>query len=55
MPRAFVLLLLLALPGTVGAQAWNDAQVSQLVRRAILLRETPSTDTALRQYKSRAH
>lgn len=55
MPRAFILLFLLVLPGPLAAQTWNDAQVGELVRRAILLRETPIADTALRQYKSRAH
>ena len=55
MPRAFILLLLLVLPGPLAAQTWNDAQAGELVRRAILLRETPSADTALKQYRSRAH
>jgi hypothetical protein len=55
MPRAFILLFLLVLPGPLAAQTWNDAQAGELVRRAILLRETPIADTALRHYKSRAH
>jgi hypothetical protein len=55
MSRAFALLLLMILPGSLGAQTWNDAQVGQLVRRAIVLREVPFSDTTLNQYKSRAH
>ena len=55
MPRAFILLFLLVLPGPLAAQTWNDAQAGALVRRAILLRETPIADTALRHYRSRAH
>lgn len=55
MPRAFILLCLLVLPGPLGAQTWNDAQAGDLVRRAILRRETPVADTTLRQYTSRAH
>ena len=56
MSRAFAtLLLLLLLPGRLPAQTWNDPQVGQLIRRAILLRETPSTDTALRSYRAAAH
>lgn len=55
MRRACVLLLVLAAPGRLAAQAWNDSEVGQLIRRAILLRETPSADTALRSYQSHAH
>ena len=55
MLRAFILLFLLVLPGPLAAQTWNDAQAGELVRRAILLRETPIADTALQQYQSRAH
>ena len=43
------------MPGALSAQTWNEPQVGQLVRRAILLRESPFSDTLLRQYKSRAH
>lgn len=55
MPRAFVALLLLLLPVPVAAQQWNEPQVRQLIRRAILLRETPSSDTTLRSYRSLGH
>lgn len=55
MTRAFFAFLLLLLPGRLAAQAWNDAPVRQLVRRAILLRETPATDSTLGHYRSRAH
>ena len=55
MPRASVVLLLLLLPAPASGQAWNDPPVRQLIRRAILLRETPSTDTILRSYRSQAH
>jgi hypothetical protein len=51
---AFVFLLLL-LPGRLAAQSWNDAEVGRLIRRAILLRETPASDTALRAYRTHAH
>lgn len=54
MKRALLAWFLL-LPGPLAGQAWNDAAVRQLVRRAILLRETPATDTTLRSYRSRAH
>ncbi|MGQ0703400.1 MAG: hypothetical protein ACT4PM_09755 [Gemmatimonadales bacterium] len=37
------------------AQSWNDREVGQLIHRAILVRETPSTDTSLTTYRSRAH
>jgi hypothetical protein len=55
MRRAFVTLLILLLPERLAAQSWNDPQVGQLIRRAILLRETPATDTALRSYRNQAH
>ena len=55
MARAFVALLLLLLPGPLAGQSWNDPQVNQLIRRAILLRESPPSDTLLRSYRSRAH
>jgi hypothetical protein len=55
MPRAFLTLLWLLLPGPLASQSWNDAQVGPLIRRAILLRETPANDTALRHYRSHAH
>lgn len=54
MLRAVATLLLL-LPGRLAAQTWNDPQVGQLIRRAILLRETPSSDTALRSYRAAGH
>ena len=54
--RAILSGLVLLLPGSrLTAQSWNDREVAQLVRRAILLRETPSTDTTLVSYRSRAH
>ncbi len=55
MRRALLALLLLLPPGPLAAQAWNDAQVRQLIRRAILLRETPTADSTLLHYRSRAH
>ncbi len=55
MARAFVALLLLLLPESLAGQTWNDPQVNQLIRRAILLRESPPSDTLLRSYRSRAH
>ncbi len=55
MARAFVALLLLLLPESLAGQSWNDPQVNQLIRRAILLRESPPSDTLLRSYRSRAH
>ncbi|HEU5219160.1 MAG TPA: hypothetical protein VFU23_10905 [Gemmatimonadales bacterium] len=55
MARAFALLLLLLLPESLAGQSWNDPQVHQLIRRAILLRESPPSDTLLRSYRSRAH
>lgn len=48
-------MLLLLLPGWLPAQTWNDAPVRQLIRRAILLRETPVSDSTLAHYRSRAH
>jgi hypothetical protein len=55
MARALVALLLLFLPESLAGQTWNDPQVNQLIRRAILLRESPPSDTLLRSYRSRAH
>ncbi len=55
MIRAFVALLLLLLPGPLAGQSWNDPQVNQLIRRGILLRESPPSDSLLRSYRSRAH
>ena len=55
MRRVLVTLLILNLPGRLAAQTWNDPQVGQLVRRAILLRETPASDTSLRSYRNHAH
>jgi hypothetical protein len=55
MRRPFLALLLLLLPGQLAGQTWNDAEVRQLIRRAILLRETPTADSTLRHYRSRAH
>jgi hypothetical protein len=54
MSRSWLALLAL-LPLELAAQAWNDPQAAQLVRRAILLRETPTADSSLRSYSSRAH
>lgn len=54
MPRTLAILLLL-LPAAASAQEWNAPDARQLVRRAILLRESPTQDTALRSYRSRAH
>jgi hypothetical protein len=54
MPRTLPILLLL-LPAAASAQEWNAPDARQLVRRAILLRESPTQDTALRSYRSRAH
>ncbi len=48
-------LLLAVLPGAVAAQNWNDAEVAQLIRRAILVREASSPDSGLVSYQSRAH
>jgi len=55
MHRAFVTLLVLLLPGQLLAQSWNDPEVAQLIRRAILLREAPPADTALHSYRNHAH
>lgn len=54
MPRSLAILLLF-LPAAASAQEWNAPDARQLVRRAILLRESPTQDTALRSYRSRAH
>ncbi|HEV8149089.1 MAG TPA: hypothetical protein VGP61_02795 [Gemmatimonadales bacterium] len=53
--RSALLTLLLLWPGPLAAQSWNDAEVVRLIRRAILLRETPASDTALGSYRTRAH
>ncbi len=55
MLRTLVILLVFLLPGPAAAQDWNAPEARQLVRRAIILRESPSQDTALRHYRSRAH
>jgi hypothetical protein len=55
MRRAFVALILLLVPEILAGQTGSDPQVAQLIRRAILLRESPPSDTALRHYRSRAH
>ncbi len=55
MHRAWLLLLPLALPATVAGQTWNDPPVRELIRRAIVLRESPFADTTLRHYRSQAH
>lgn len=55
MPRALLAFLLVFLPAPLAAQTWNDGQVRQLIRRAILVRETPATDSSLMHYRSRAH
>lgn len=48
--------LLLLLPGArLSGQSWNDREVAPLIRRAILVREASSPDTALRSYRSHAH
>ena len=51
----FIRLLFLLLPGQLAAQSWNDPEVVQLIRRAILLREAPSADSTLRTYRAEAH
>ena len=54
--RASLLFFLpLLLPAPVAGQTWNDAPVRDLIRRAILLRESPFADSTLRHYRSRAH
>ncbi|HTL04615.1 MAG TPA: hypothetical protein VL241_02630 [Gemmatimonadales bacterium] len=55
MRRPFVTLLALLLPVPLGAQSWNDPDVTQLIRRAILLREMPASDSALHSYRAKAH
>jgi hypothetical protein len=56
MRRAFVTLLVsLLVPAQLRAQTWNDPEVGQLIRRAILLREAPPADSALRTYRNHAH
>lgn len=55
MLRAFVALLLLLLPDVLAGQTGSDPAVGQLIRRAILLRESPPSDTALKHYRSVAH
>jgi len=55
MGRAFAAVLALLLPAPLVGQAWNDAPVRELIRRAVLFRESPSADTTLRHYRSRAH
>ncbi|MGH7562637.1 MAG: hypothetical protein ACRENB_16645 [Gemmatimonadales bacterium] len=59
MPRATAIVLCALLPPLLStaaaAQEWNTPEARQLVRRAILLRESPAQDTALRHYRSRAH
>ena len=54
MARLIVICVALLLPGRLAAQTWNDPEVGGLIRRAILLRETPSLDTALRSYRAHA-
>jgi hypothetical protein len=55
MRRVLVTFLILLPPGRLAAQTWNDPQVGQLIRRAILLRETPASDTTLVSYRNHAH
>lgn len=55
MLRAWLVLLVVLLPEPLAGQAWNDPSVGQLIRRAILLRESPVSDTTLRSYRSMAH
>ncbi len=54
-PRLASCLILLAVPGVAAAQSWNDAEVAQLIRRAILVREVSSPDSGLVSYQSHAH
>ncbi len=50
-----VLLLLLATPPAAAAQDWNSDSALALVRRAIGRRAQTAVDTALRDYKAKAH
>ena len=43
------------LPGLLSAQSWNDREVAQLIRRAILAREASQPDSTLTSWSSRAH
>src|SRR5205823_7119749 len=49
------LLLVLATPTGVSAQAWNSDSALALARRAIDRRTQAAVDTALRDYKAQAH
>jgi hypothetical protein len=48
-------LVSLAAAGPAAAQNWNDPEVAQLVRRAIVVREASAPDSALATYRSKAH
>ena len=43
------------LPAPLVGQNWNDREVAQLIRRAILAREATAPDSTLASYRSRAH
>lgn len=48
--------LLPLLPASAAlAQSWNDRDVAQLIRRAIVVREASAPDSALTTYQSKAH
>lgn len=48
--------LITLLPAAVAvAQSWNDREVAQLIRRAIVRREASAPDSALTTYQSKAH
>jgi hypothetical protein len=51
--RALLALVIFASPA--GAQAWNDAQAIALVERASNRRAIQLADTALKDYRARAH
>ena len=55
MSRPFVTLLVLLFPVRLAAQAWNDPEATALIRRAILLRENPGSDSTLSSYRNLAH
>lgn len=47
--------LISLLPASSLAQSWNDREVAQLIRRAIVVREASAPDSALTTYQSKAH
>ena len=55
MSRPLIALLVVLLPVPLAAQAWNDPQAAELIRRAILLRENPAADSTLSSYRNKAH